>query len=138
MDVINDNAALLSNYEVFSVLRSRYHKRQLESEACKQLATISYETLRYLEKTPCRFQSPEVLENFGRAVEPFKLMKAERLQLLNLRPTADVVVYLLVEEIDTRLNLDELLNVVTACLPDGNDGAGGVETSDVGASCDDG
>jgi hypothetical protein len=65
-------------------------------------------------------------------------MKAERLQLLNLRPTADVVVYLLVEEIDSRLNLEDLLNVVTTCLPDDGDNAAVAETSDVAAFSHDG
>jgi hypothetical protein len=120
MDVINDNVALLSNYEVFSVLRELYLHRRPDS-GLQQLATVSYETLRYLETTPCRRQSPESLTAFARNVAPFDLTKAERLQLLNHRPTSMVVLSLLVEEIEERLTTDEqvneLLNVVTTTLP---------------------
>ena len=120
MDVINDNAALLSNYEVFSVLREMYLHRRPDA-GLQQLATVSYETLRYLEMTPCQKQSPESLAAFTRAVASFSLTKAERLQLLNHRPTSAVILSLLVEEIDERLTTDEqieeLIDTVKSTLP---------------------
>jgi hypothetical protein len=58
---------------------------------------------------------------FSQQVMPFGLTKAERLQLVNHRPTSMVVLSLLVEEIEERLVTDEqvneLINVVTSCLP---------------------
>jgi len=120
MDVINDNVALLSNYEVYSMLRELYLGRKPDA-GLHQLATVSYETLRYLENTPCRQQSPEALALFAKNVAPFDLMKAERLQLLNHRPTSMVVLSLLVEEIDERLTTDEqvndLLDAIATSLP---------------------
>jgi len=120
MDVVNDNVALLSNFEVFSVLREMYLHRRPDS-GLQQLATVSYETLRYLEMTPCRKQTPESLATFARDVAPFSLTKAERLQLLNHRPTSAVILSLLVEEIDERLTTDEqieeLIGVVESTLP---------------------
>jgi len=125
MDVINDNVALLSNYEVFSVLREMYLHRRPDA-GLQQLATVSYETLRYLEMTPCRKQSPEALAAFARAVASFSLTKAERLQLLNHRPTSAVILSLLVEEIDERLTTDEqieeLIGAIGSALP-GDDAA---------------
>jgi len=123
MDVINDNVALLSNYEVFSVLREMYLHRRPDA-GLQQLATVSYETLRYLEMTPCQKQSPEALAAFARAIASFSLTKAERLQLLNHRPTSAVILSLLVEEIDERLTTDEqieeLIDAIKSTLP-GND-----------------
>lgn len=125
MDVINDNVALLSNYEVFSVLREMYLHRRPDA-GLQQLATVSYETLRYLEMTPCRKQSPDSLAAFARAVASFSLTKAERLQLLNHRPTSAVILSLLVEEIDERLTTDEqieeLIDAVKSTIP-GEDAA---------------
>jgi len=120
MDVINDNVALLSNYEVFSVLREMYLHRRPDA-GLQQLATVSYETLRYLEMMPCQKQSPEALGAFSRAIASFSLTKAERLQLLNHRPTSAVILSLLVEEIDERLTTDEqieeLIDAIKSTLP---------------------
>jgi len=130
MDVIDDNVALLSNYEVFSVLREMYLRRRPDA-GLQQLATVSYETLRYLETTPCRRQSPEALAAFAGAVADFSLTKAERLQLLNHRPTSAVVLSLLVEEIDERLTTDEqveeLIDVVKSTLPGDDTDASGTD-----------
>jgi len=130
MDVINDNVALLSNFEVFSVLREMYLHRRPDS-GLQQLATVSYETLRYLEMTPCKKQTPEALAAFARAVASFSLTKAERLQLLNHRPTSAVILSLLVEEIDERLTTDEqieeLINVVQSTLPGDDAAASGID-----------
>jgi len=124
MDVINDNVALLSNYEVFSVLREMYLYRRPDA-GLQQLATVSYETLRYLEMTLCRKQSAESLAVFARAIASFSLTKAERLQLLNHRPTSAVILSLLVEEIDERLTTDEqieeLIDAIKSTLPGDDD-----------------
>jgi len=126
MDVVNDNVALLSNYEVFSVLREMYLHRRPDA-GLQQLATVSYETLRYLEMTPCQKQSADCVASFSHAVASFALTKAERLQLLNHRPTSAVILSLLVEEIDERFTTDEqieeLIDAVKSTLP-GDDEAG--------------
>ena len=55
------------------------------------------------------------------ALEPFKLTKAEKLQLLNLRPCSLVELQLIVEELDERLRTEEdiekLLMVIKENLP---------------------
>jgi len=130
MDVVNDNVALLSNFEVFSVLREMYLHRRPDS-GLQQLATVSYETLCYLERTPCQKQSSESLVAFARAMASFSLTKAERLQLLNHRPTSAVTLSLLVEEIDERLTTDEqieeLIGAVQSTLPGDDATASGTD-----------
>ncbi|XP_046995445.1 DNA-directed RNA polymerase III subunit RPC9 isoform X2 [Schistocerca americana] len=117
METINANAAILSNYEVWILLQEIRGKKQ-HSNAFGQLATITYETTRYLQDTPCSQQTPEIIENFLRALEPFKLTKSEKVMLLNNPPTTPVEIQLMVEESEERLTdeqVGQLLQVVQDC-----------------------
>ncbi|XP_038013921.1 DNA-directed RNA polymerase III subunit RPC9 isoform X2 [Motacilla alba alba] len=100
MEVKDANAALLSNFEVYQLLTDLKQQRK-ESGKSKQssgqqnLNTIMYETLKYISKTPCRYQSPETVREFLVAMKDHKLTKAEKLQLLNHRPVSAVEIQLL-------------------------------------------
>ncbi len=121
--MVDENAAKLSNFEVFQLLRdieSGTNGQKKPNKAQQNLATISYSTLKYLEKTPCAHQSEEVLAAFMKAVQPFKLTKAEKLLLLNHRPLTAVEIQLMVEESEERLtedDIDKLLTIVLETLP---------------------
>ena len=113
MEVLNERAAMVSNYEVFTLLqeklqadaaKTRHRKPQQEN-----LATISYEVMKYLDKTHCKLQNETVIQDFLAQVAPFKLTKGEKLQLLNLRPTTPVEIQLIIEESEDRLRTDEEL-----------------------------
>lgn len=112
-----ESSAMLCNYEVYSLLMESEKKTNQPSN----VATISYETTRYLKDTPCSSQSPEAIKNLMEAVEPLKLTKAEKLQLLNLRPCSLVELQLIVEELDERLKteeeIEEFLTVLKENLP---------------------
>lgn len=122
MEVVNENAALLSNQEVFTLLKDiqsgKGHKKPNYQQ--QNLATVCYETVKYLEKKPCEFQTPEIVQQFIKRLQPYNLTKAEKLQLLNLRPTSAVEIQLLIEESEERLTeeqTEEILNIVEECLP---------------------
>lgn len=115
---------MLSNYEVLTLLK----ELQSQNGASKgkvgkiqeNLATISYETVTYLEKTPCKYQSPEKIQKLLEELAPFSLTKAEKLQLLNHCPTTAVEIQLMIEESEERLSeeeIDNLLDVIARCLP---------------------
>ena len=63
MEVLNARAAMVSNFEVFALLQEKMQQESSKKRNRKQenLATISYEVMKYLEKTPCRLQSEETI-----------------------------------------------------------------------------
>ncbi|KAG5337878.1 RPC9 polymerase, partial [Acromyrmex heyeri] len=101
---------LLSNYEVLDILQNT--KCSYKKQKMNQLATITYQTIKYLEDTPCKKQNPEKIREFLRAMEPIKLTKAEKLTLLNLCPTTPLEIQLMVEESEERLSEEEVDTVL--------------------------
>jgi len=118
MEVIDSTAANLSNYEVLQLLqnlRDNDSRKQLGS-----LATIKYKTVKYLESSPCANQSDDIVATFLKAVQKFNLTKSEKLVLLNLRPTTEVEIQLIITESEDRLTeeeIQELLTVIEETLP---------------------
>lgn len=53
-----------------------------------------FQTVRYLQDTLCSKLSAEIIHNFLKALEPFKLMKAEKVMLLNNPPTTPLEIQL--------------------------------------------
>ncbi|XP_002739426.1 DNA-directed RNA polymerase III subunit RPC9-like [Saccoglossus kowalevskii] len=133
MEIIDESAAMLSNYEVYTLLNELAVniKGKRKANASQQnLATISYETIKYLEKTPCVEQNEEVIGDFLKCLEPYKLTKAEKMQLLNSRPKSAVEIQLMIEESEERLTeeqTEELLDLIITKLPCKEDIAEGGE-----------
>jgi len=108
---------------VLSILQSISNKERGKKHIGQhqQLATVTYETTKYLEKQPCSLQNEEIIKKFLEATAAFKLTKAEKLQLLNYRPTTPVEIQVIVEECEERLDqeqIDSLLDTVAAVLPE--------------------
>ncbi|KAI9227353.1 MAG: DNA-directed RNA polymerase III subunit RPC9-like protein, partial [Piptocephalis tieghemiana] len=131
MEVLEATSAMLSNYEVYTVLREQQIKQeQLDKQDAghkkrpQNVKTMEYEALEYLSQQPCSSQDPEQLTGLLSALKSYPLTKAERLSLINLRPTQLVELYPIVEELDERLNeaqCDQLLALILKHLPRDDD-----------------
>jgi len=144
MEILNKNVALLCNSEVHSLLKQiketqseklsakkkqdkkksdQQQKTDNENQIDQHLPTIVYESLRYLEKTPCETQTPLHVSDFLRKChekrDHFKLTKGEKLQILNLSPKSAVELQYIIEESEERFTIeqmDELLEFIEANL----------------------
>ncbi|XP_066250399.1 DNA-directed RNA polymerase III subunit RPC9 [Euwallacea similis] len=110
MEILNSNSATLSNFEV---LRHLQKIKDSKKKQRGQLATITYETLRYLEETPCKSQTPEVIAKCLKALEPYNLHKTEKLMMINTPPTSLLELQVIVEETDERLTEEEMQQIFT-------------------------
>ncbi|EAU86205.1 hypothetical protein CC1G_03416 [Coprinopsis cinerea okayama7 len=141
MEVVNARAALLSNYEVLSLLKEleedhiartkKIQKIKKDEEAAgtsipgnigsvletsENLRTIEVEAIQYLSSDylPTSTQTEESITNLVKKLEPYDLTKAEKLQIVNLVPTAAVELYVIVEELEDRFGdqMDALLATI--------------------------
>ncbi|KAI0763527.1 HRDC-like protein [Trametes elegans] len=144
MEVLNHRSALLSNYEVLSLLKElesdhlartktalRIKKEEEAAglppkhlappdDVCENLRTVEVEAIQYLsaDYQPTTAQSPEGITQLTRALGQWDLTKAEKLQIVNLAPTEPVELYVIVEELEDRFgdHMDTILSAVKASL----------------------
>lgn len=118
MEVLNDNSAMLSNYEVYSLLSDiqsgKGHKKPNKNQ--QNLATITYETMKHLENTSCNDKDPEKIKELMNDLEPYGLTKAEKLQILNQCPKTAVEIQLIVEESEERLTENQIYELLDCVL----------------------
>ncbi|RUS69443.1 hypothetical protein EGW08_022795 [Elysia chlorotica] len=128
MEVCSENHAMLCNFEVLSLLRDIQAGRGQKKPNKYQtnLATITYETIQCLEKSwPCAGHTAPGVAAAMEALAPFGLTAAEKLQLINHRPSTAVEIQLMVEESEERLSeeqVEKLLEVLATHLPHDSDG----------------
>ncbi|CAO3668063.1 unnamed protein product [Umbelopsis ramanniana] len=130
MEVVEARAALLSDFEVLQLLNERMEsqkQRQKEypnTEYAENSRTIQFEIKTALEKSACSTQDEQQVTAFLEEMKKWSLTKAEKLQILNLRPKTPVELHILIEECEERYTgeeLDEILEVVMRVLPRDDD-----------------
>lgn len=119
MKIVQQNGGLLSNHEVAQVLKDRGADPQA---GLNTRATASEKTVYSVLMKQCggTIKSREELQKVMEELKPFKLTRAELVQVLNLAPASEVEVHLIVEECEDRLNeqqMDAFLQVVAKHLP---------------------
>ncbi|TDL19712.1 hypothetical protein BD410DRAFT_841870 [Rickenella mellea] len=145
MEVISARSALLSNFEVLTLLRElesdqlartktalRIKKeeeqsgepirnyQQPEEGVSENLRTVEFEAIQYLtaDYQPLHGQNEASIQKLVKDLEPYELTKAEKLQIVNLAPTETVELYVIVEELEDRLGdkTVEVLDIVRKSL----------------------
>ncbi|KAI9348800.1 HRDC-like protein [Zopfochytrium polystomum] len=115
-----DRRRMISNAEVHAFLIQKKDEDNLYGEGFENLQTVKYEVLNYLSRTPASVQSERHIREFMAAMEPFGLTKGEKLNILNLRPGTEVDLFLIIEELASRLDTEtreKLLMEIERTLP---------------------
>ncbi|XP_021695491.1 DNA-directed RNA polymerase III subunit RPC9 isoform X2 [Aedes aegypti] len=89
-------------------------KSSKKKHGLRNLATITYETLQYLEDTPCRDQTAESVVEFLKAMKQFNLTRNECLMMINDPPGSALHIQIMIEDSDERLT-DEQVNHILEC-----------------------
>ncbi|KAI0629977.1 HRDC-like protein [Trametes polyzona] len=144
MEVVNQRSALLSNYEVLTLLKElesdhlartktalRIKKEEEAAglppkhsappdDVCENLRTVEVEAIQYLsaDYQPTPSQTADGVTQLTRKLGQWDLTKAEKLQIVNLAPTEPVELYVIVEELEDRFGdkMEDILNTVKSSL----------------------
>ncbi|KAI3638948.1 hypothetical protein MIR68_003446 [Amoeboaphelidium protococcarum] len=125
MKVLENQDALLSNYEVYKILSERQADRKSVGNKKKpgvkqqpNVATIEFETKKYMKDSGVNKLNDGDILHFLEQTRDLKLTKLEKLQILNLRPQSLVDLYIIVEHLESRFNDPEsLLETIMNALP---------------------
>lgn len=121
MEVVNSNEKFLCNLEVLTFLKELKEKDKKLLKFQKNLATIAYETTKYLEDVQIYSQvREEQVRSLLVQLKDFNLTKTEKLQIVNQRPVTLVELQLLIEENEERFSeeaMENLLDVISKLLP---------------------
>ncbi|CAH2237382.1 DNA-directed RNA polymerase III subunit RPC9-like isoform X1 [Pararge aegeria] len=112
METTKANAAFLCNYEVMQILQKLKDNTQKKHKREGSLATVTYETVHYLQDTECKNQSAESIQKFLEAMKGFKLTKSEKLMMVNTPPRTELEIQLIVQESEERLSEEDVRKII--------------------------
>ncbi|KAI8126770.1 DNA-directed RNA polymerase III subunit RPC9 [Lucilia cuprina] len=78
----------------------------------RNLATIAYETLQFLEDSPSKHQSREAIVSFINDMQPYKLTTNECLMMVNDPPSSALHIQLLIEDSEERLTEEQVSQII--------------------------
>jgi hypothetical protein len=134
MEIVHHQSALLSDFEVLALFCE--DPATSRSKPATNVATMNYECRQYLTTiSPSNLYTREHVASFMEAMLEFPLTRAEKLMLLNNRPTAPVHLYpvrrrhsrylllmmQIIEEVEIRFGeegMEKLLEAINATLPE--------------------
>ncbi|KAH8387657.1 hypothetical protein KR093_008539, partial [Drosophila rubida] len=93
---INETYAYVTNLEVMQILMKI--KSTKKKFGMRNLATVTYEALQYLEESPCKTQTRESIKNYLHDLAAYKLKPHEVLQMVNDPPTSALHTQLLIDD----------------------------------------
>ncbi|KDQ06958.1 hypothetical protein BOTBODRAFT_70673 [Botryobasidium botryosum FD-172 SS1] len=137
MEVLNARAAMLSNYEVLTLLSELEAERIANDKAAmaaKEAAgpehnpspaapvdtnwrTVEYETLKWLKapKMATTQQDKNSIARLAKDLRRYDLTKAEKLQIINLMPVDQAALYPIIEDFEDRFDIS-ILEEINRCV----------------------
>lgn len=114
MEIVNQEA--ITNYEVLQCLRysSRYRADHPTKESAEKIK-LEEQIREHLNTTPALGQRREKLTSLCSSLKKYDLSKGEILQILNNMPKETVELYLIIPDIEERVNeqhVSEILNLI--------------------------
>ncbi|KAM9998508.1 hypothetical protein ACTFIY_008161 [Dictyostelium cf. discoideum] len=112
-----DKEEIITNFEVLQLLK---HKRRIEEQVL--LNEFVNNVIRYLETTPASKQTIESVKECKKSVTKLadtsgcKILKGEMLQILNIAPSSEVEVHLVIEDCEDRIDAKEVLKEIKNSL----------------------
>ncbi|KAI3993121.1 hypothetical protein MKX01_009864 [Papaver californicum] len=119
MKVKKANAGTLTNLEMLNFLRAR----GASTDPIRVVAPVppsEYKVYDYLLETAACNQTQESIDEFLKRCEKYKLAKAEKLSIINIRPSTQVEIDPIIEECQKRLadeEVEELVKLITNLFP---------------------
>ncbi|TMW43918.1 hypothetical protein DOY81_010999, partial [Sarcophaga bullata] len=107
---VNPCFSVICNYEVMEALKNI--KDTKKKYGLRNLATITYETLQYLEDSPCKHQTRETIIAFINEMQQYKLTTNECLMMVNDPPSSALHIQLLIEDSEERLTEEQVNNII--------------------------
>jgi hypothetical protein len=83
-----------------------------KGKGLKNLATITYETIQYLENSPCKDQKMENIQQFLKEIKKYNLTKSECLIMINDPPTSELHIQLTIEDSEERLTESDVAEII--------------------------
>ncbi|ORZ37693.1 RNA polymerase Rpb4-domain-containing protein [Catenaria anguillulae PL171] len=134
MQCVNPQVALLSNYEVFTLLKAKHQDQRKTHNAAVRKAhadgrpapkigtEIERQVFSYMTKVNDlpRHWTDDDFTSFLERIARFGLLKGEQLMLLNNRPSSMTGLFTCIEEIDERFTheqQEEMLAIIKETLP---------------------
>jgi hypothetical protein len=121
MEILDSNAALISNWEILHHLQSQKAKRSSDSsqkaKIQQNLRTLEFEIIQYLKDpafSKCSKHTKQQISLFLSQFKDIPLKKAEKLQILNMHPESLLDLHLIIEECEERFTEEQLNDMLTS------------------------
>ncbi|KAL2345735.1 hypothetical protein Fmac_007020 [Flemingia macrophylla] len=111
MKILEANAGALTNFEVLDFLRAKGASKD-PTRVIAKVAQSEYKVYDYLVNTAASVQTRENVNEFLTSVKHHDLAKAEVLNIINIRPAAEVEIFPIIESCEERFPDEEVTEIV--------------------------
>ncbi|KAK7395646.1 hypothetical protein VNO78_16211 [Psophocarpus tetragonolobus] len=111
MKILEANAGALTNFEVLDFLRAKGASKD-PTRVIAKVMQCEYKVYDYLVNTAASVQTRENINEFVTSAKQHDLAKAEVLNIINIRPAAEVEIFPILENCEDRFPDDEVSEIV--------------------------